>query len=214
MKALFCDLDLHLWGEYDFMRDLIECEICGHQVLAEDAWQRGNRLPSIRKATGTKPDWLRRPIQTRLPEPDPIGPYGSGIDWAMAWINTVEKRAATPVASLLRVGPGVAEYLKLAARPEANQFGFNTLLGGVPIVPTDGYRTGEWRMFDQYGEEMGAGQIEALRGMPADIRIITSPYLPEGTAALAYSPTALTPDDPDYPLYGLHAAAIREHDPG
>lgn len=216
MKSLFCDLDLHLWGEYDLMRDLIACDLCGYQVLAEDAFRRGNTLPPMRPTTGGRPDWLCRPdldtIQTRLPEPDPFGAYYSGIDWAMAWLNAAEKRAAEPVASQLRVGPGVADYLKLAAQPAEQQLGFGNALGGVPIVPTDGYRTGEWRMFDQYGQEMGAGQIEALSGMPADVKVITSPWLPDGVTAIAYSPTRINPEDPSYPLYGLQAVAIKDQE--
>jgi hypothetical protein len=222
VKALFCDLDLHLWGELDFARDLIECDLCGHQVLAEVAFRRGNTLPPIRNATGSRPDWLRRGpdalsdlIKTRLADFHPIANTNQYPNWTLLEIQRAVEHIASlpPQPATLRVGPGVTDYLRLIADPVDPLPGYGAPLDGVPIVPTDGYRTGEWRMFDTAAVEIGSGQIEALNGMPADVKVITSPLLPPGVSAIAYSPATLRPHDPDYPLYGLHAVAVRDDPP-
>ena len=109
------------------------------------------------------------------------------------------------VASVLRVGPGVAELLRLAAEPARTP---NGRPNGVRIVPDDTYRAGEWRLLDQWDEELRSGQIEALAGMPADVRVIVSPYLPAGVDLIAISPSGLHPEDPDYPPFGVHAAVV------
>lgn len=67
------------------------------------------------------------------------------------------------IPSELRVGPGVLAALRRIADKPADRFGLHALspLAGVRIVEDDSYLLGEWRMLDQHGDQMRAGNTRA-----------------------------------------------------
>lgn len=113
-----------------------------------------------------------------MPEPGP--------EDILATIRDMLATLPTRVPSLLRVGPGVADLLQHVARRD--QSGNGALLFGVPVHLDNTYPTGGWRLFDQWGDELHSGQIEALRGMSADVRIMASNF-----GVFAFSPSAADP---------------------
>jgi hypothetical protein len=39
MRAMFCDIGLHVWERYHCLMDAIVCGICGHWYPCERRWQ-------------------------------------------------------------------------------------------------------------------------------------------------------------------------------
>jgi hypothetical protein len=123
----------------------------------------------------------------------------------LAYLASLLAEPTPRMATTLRVGPGVLEILRHISTPSTDP---TTGLFGARVVPDETYSAGEWRVFDQHGDEIGSGQFKPLAGMPAGTRVITSELLPPGTI-LAIAPTSLPPDHPDYLPLARRAAMIK-----
>ena len=128
----------------------------------------------------------------------------------LAALRDLAQTLPTRTPTTLRVGPGVTELLRLAASPSRTPL---NLPLGVRIVPDDTYAAGEWRLFDQWDEELHSGLLDMFRDM-AGVNVITSPYLPPDVTAVVFAPTSLHPDDPDYVPVERRTVVIREGDSG
>jgi hypothetical protein len=63
--------------------------------------------------------------------------------------------------ALLRVGSGVLDELKRSAKPAVPSIG-GQLPYGVTIVEDPTYPPGQWRIFDQWAEEISAGTLPVV----------------------------------------------------
>jgi len=59
----------------------------------------------------------------------------------------------TPIASMLCLSPEAYERLR-ASVPRTAPADIQLEFGGIPIHVKDDYAPDEWRMFDQFGQEM------------------------------------------------------------
>lgn len=106
-------------------------------------------------------------------------------DAARQMIADIEHLTATlptRIPTMLRVGRTVRAMLSdgsKSAKPPLNA----GPLFGVDVLPDPAYGPGEWRLFDQWGDELHSGHL-----WPPDLPVYESVYLPAGTHAVVFTP--------------------------
>lgn len=116
-------------------------------------------------------------------------------DDVIAQLRRLDANLPERVPSTLHVGPYVLEILQQAdAKPW-----HAPRLPALPIVTDPDCRPGQWRILDQHGEQMAAGNL-----WPPHLPVRESSLLPEGTIAVVYTP----PDG--YPFAGEPCVIVRE----
>ncbi|GIM89711.1 hypothetical protein [Paractinoplanes toevensis] len=80
-------------------------------------------------------------------------------DDMLAQIRALTAALPTRRPTLMRIGPGVLDELKRLGTPVLSVDGLSF---GVTILEQEDYPIGQWRIFDQHGEEISAGVLHVI----------------------------------------------------
>lgn len=88
------------------------------------------------------------------------------------------------IPTALHVGPHVLNVLKQATAPERGTPAYGLPAPfGTPIIADASMSAGSWRIVDQYGQELHAGNL-----WPPHLPVHETEHLPADTAAVIYTP--------------------------